>query len=1048
MPLRALLLTLLCASVCLAGPVKLRTDYLENPLGLDSSTPRFSWQSDSDARNWRQNAYEILVASSAERLKAGTADVWDSGKQLSPESVGIPYAGPKLESRRRYFWGVRVWGGEGSEPASSLAAPVWWETGLMNAEDWTAQWITRANPEEAADRAGMRWIWVAGENALNVAPKTAASFRTTITLAEKPVRAALFILAHAEYKVTVNGHETGAKKDWSDFDRQDIADRLVAGKNVIEVGMSTLEPPFWMPRKKDAGAPAGITVLIKAVRPNGELERFFSDGGWEAKGAASAGWKPAQVVAGLDDNRFGGAGPLPQPAALLRKDFAAARQIRSARIYATALGSYRLFVNGQRVSGDVLTPEFTDYRKRVFYQTYDVTSLVRRGKNTIGALLGDGWYSSPLIWTGIHLYPPPNRLRAQLEILYGDGTRETVNSDQSWETSESAILHSAIYAGETYDARLEQPGWNKPGFEGKGWAQAVVGASPGITISSPVTAPVQVGESITPKTVTRGANGAYIFDMGQNMVGWVTLRVKGAAGTRVRLRFAEILNPDGSIYRANLRNADATDLYTLRGGGEEVFAPHFTFHGFKYVEVTGYPGKPDLTAITGNVVGSLNQPPTGTLSTSSELVNKMWKIGIWGQRGNFLSIPTDCPQRDERLGWTGDAEAFWRTGAYNFDIAAFTRKYMLDMIDAQTPEGAFPNVAPDLLPFPGFVGAPGWGDAGVIIPWTAWKQYGDTQFIRENWEPMRRWMDFIARNNPNYLREKGVGPDFSDWLAPDERSPKPLVATAYWALIAGMMTQMARAVGEDSDAARYAALEDHIRAAYQHAFVKDNGEVSGGTQTAYLLTLYTRMAPPALEQTMVNNLVKDIESRNWHLSTGFLGTPFLLFTLSRHGRADAAYRLLLNETYPSWGYMLSKGATTWWERWNGDTGDPAMNSYNHYAFGSVVAWVYRVVAGIDTSAAAPGFREITIRPLLDSRITHARGEYDSVRGKIISDWKGTASGPFSINVTIPPNTTARVFLPAIANAQVTEDGKPVPAETKDGSYVVAVGSGSYHFEVK
>ncbi len=1048
MPLRLSLGCFFLAIAACAGPVDLRCDYLNNPLGIDSPAPRFSWRSDSAKRNWKQSAYQILVASDSGRLKAGKADVWDSGKVPSAESVGIAYAGPPLEPRRRYYWSVRVWDGDGKLSASSSAVPAWWETGLLTAANWTAQWVSRTNPEEEADRAGMRWIWVAGQDALNVQPKTAASFRTTIELSDKPLRAALFILARADFKVKVNGIETGAKKDWSDFDRQDIADRLIAGKNVVEVEATTGEPPFWMPHEAGKGAPAGVAVLVKVTRPNGELARFFSDGQWEAKLASETDWKPANAVADLNDKKFGGVGPLPQPAALFRRDFTVGKRVQSARIYATALGSYRLSIDGSPVGDAVLTPEFTDYRKRVYYQTYDVTALLKKGPHAIGAILGDGWYRSPLIWTGIHLFPPPTRLRVQLEIVYRDGTRDTVATGDSWTTAESPILNSEIYAGETYDARLEQPGWNRPGFQGKDWAPAAIAEPSTISISSPVTAPVQIGETIAPKTVTPAANGAYIFDMGQNMVGWVTLKVHGSSGSRVRLRFAEILNPDGSIYRENLRNADATDLYTLRGDGEESFTPQFTFHGFKYVEVTGYPGAPGLDAISGKVAGSLNQPPTGTLDTSSELVNKMWKIGLWGQRGNFLSIPTDCPQRDERLGWTGDAEAFWRTGAYNFDIASFTRKFMLDMNDAQTPAGAFPNVAPDLLPFAGGVGAPGWGDAGVIIPWTAWLQYGDKRFIEENWEPMQRWMDFIVQANPDFLRRNAVGPNFADWLAPDERTPKDLVATAYWALIADMMRQMAQAAGRDAEAKQYAVLLDNIRTAFQREFVKENGEVTGGTQTAYLLTLYAKMAPKALESAMVDNLVKDIESRGWHLSTGFLGTPFLLFTLSQHGRADVAYRLLLNETYPSWGYMLSKGATTWWERWNGDTGDPAMNSYNHYAFGSVVAWVYRSVAGIDTSPDKPGFREITIHPLLDPRLTHARGEYDSVYGKIVSDWSAAAAGPFSLKVTIPPNTVARIFLPAIPNASVTEDGKSVQAETEAGSYVVAVGAGSYSFEVK
>ena len=575
------------------------------------------------------------------------------------------------------------------------------------------------------------------------------------------------------------------------------------------------------------------------------------------------------------------------------------------------------------------------------------------------------------------------------------------------------------------------------------------GTAPTVLLASQMSAPARVTETLSPKSIKPSANGTYIVDMGQNMVGWVSLKASGQLGTAIRLRFAEILNPDGTIYRENLRNADATDLFILGDGGEQTFAPHFTFHGFRYVEVTGYPGELTAGSITGQVVSSVSGEPTAKLVTSSDLVNRMWSIGIWGQRGNFLSVPTDCPQRDERLGWMGDAGVFWRTGSFNFDIGAFTHKFMNDVVDGQTTEGAFTNVAPDVLrPF-GSEGAPGWGDAGVIVPWTTWMQYGDKSIIEEHWPAMVRWLDFIAKANPDYLRKKGVGPNFADWLAPDEHTNKDLLATAYWALIADMMSQMAHAIGKESEAKQYAQVVDNIRQAYQKAYIKENGEVEGATQTSYVVTLYTKMAPPALESAMVNSLVKDIEARNGHLSTGFLGTPFLLFTLANHGRADVAYRLLLNDTYPSWGYMLSKGATTWWERWNGDTGDPAMNSYNHYAFGSVVAWVYRSVAGIDTTPSAPGYREIVIRPRLDSRVTKARGEYESVYGKIVSDWQnGDGSGPFSLEVTIPANTTAKILLPLAGKGQVTQDEREVKFSKQSDSYLVEVGSGSYKFVVR
>jgi alpha-L-rhamnosidase len=374
---------------------------------------------------------------------------------------------------------------------------------------------------------------------------------------------------------------------------------------------------------------------------------------------------------------------------------------------------------------------------------------------------------------------------------------------------------------------------------------------------------------------------------------------------------------------------------------------------------------------------------------------------------------------------------------------------MRDVTDDQSHAGAFGNVAPGVSGVP-FLndGAPGWGDAGVIVPWTAWQHYGDTALVLEHWEAMRRWMKYIEEGNPDYLRRKRVGPNFADWLAPDQRTPRDLVATAYWVLIADMMSQMARAVDRESDAQLYAETYEKIRAAFQKAWVKDNGEVGPGTQTSYVLALHMKLVPDSLRSAVVERLVKEIEAKGWHVSTGFLGTPHLLFALADNGRLDAAYRLLLTETYPSWGYMLRKGATTWWERWNSDTGDPAMNSFNHYAFGSVVAWVYRYVAGIDTDSDAPGFRAIVIRPRTGGPITRARGEYDSVYGKIASDWNSAADGAFTLRLTIPANTRANVYLPARPGSRVTEGAQPV--ETRDGpegTRIAEVGSGSYEFRV-
>lgn len=1042
-----------------ATPIHLRCEYRENPLGIDARVPHLSWQSDSTERNWKQSAYQVLVASSLEALRAGQGDVWDSGKIASDESVDIPYKGPSLESRKRYYWKVRVWDASGT--ASESIEDAWWEMGLLRPEDWAAKWISWRNLEDEADRKDVHWIWVKGQDAFAVAPKASARFRVNVHVSEKPRGAALFIAARSDYLAKVNGNEVGRKHDWTTFDRRDITDELKIGDNIVEIAVIAPEVARRNLGTTAQTTKAGLAALVKITDARGSITRMPSGETWQAAAENDSSWQPANVVAELSDSRQGDPGPLPQPAGSFRRTVEITKPIASARLYVTALGSYRIYLNGKRVSGDVLTPDFTDYRKRVSYQTYDVTEYFNQGKNQISALVGDGWYGSPLTWAGVHFFPPPVSFRAQLEIDYSDHSRDLVVTDSSWRAASSPILESQIYSGETYDARLEQPGSQQPSFDDSSWSQAVIADAPVIAVTSQIASPARVIEILAPKSVRSLPNGAFVFDMGQNMVGWAALKVKGPPGTRVQLRFAEILNPDGTIYTTNLRNADATDTYILRGGVEETFEPHFTFHGFRYVQVTGYPGTPTIDALRGEVVSSVSGRPSATLTTSSDLVNRMWEIGLWGQRGNFLSIPTDCPQRDERLGWMGDAGVFWRTGTYNFDVSAFSQKFIQDIRDAQTAEGAFTNVSPNTIPSGNTgtwawterrVGAPGWGDAGVIVPWTTWIQYADKSVIESSWDAMQRWMDFIQSRNPDFIRKNGLGPDYADWLAPDPNTDKELLATAYWALIANMMAQMAHAVGREADAQRYEQLVQNIRSAFQKTYIQPDGTVGTGTQTSYVVTLYALLAPESLEPVLVAKLVKDIEAREGHLSTGFLGTPFLLFTLADHGRSDVAYRLLLNETYPSWGYMLSKGATTWWERWNGDTGDPAMNSYNHYAFGSVIAWVYRYAAGIDTSLDAPGFKEIVIHPHVDAKMPSAQAEYESVYGRIVSDWKGTweglPPGPFSLKVTIPPNTSAKVFLPRIAGRQVTESGNPVKTQPEDGALMVRIGSGTYNFEVK
>jgi alpha-L-rhamnosidase len=575
-------------------------------------------------------------------------------------------------------------------------------------------------------------------------------------------------------------------------------------------------------------------------------------------------------------------------------------------------------------------------------------------------------------------------------------------------------------------------GWSEPGYEDRDWRPVrVSNGLGGRRLVARPAPPIRVTEEVAAKSVSEPRPGVFVFDLGQNLVGWARLVVEGPSGTRIKLRFAEMLWPDGTVYTQNLRSAQATDVYYLEGGGKEIWEPTFTFHGFRYVQVTGYPGKPDLDAITGVVVHS-DTPRTGSLSTSSALVNKLVSNIVWGQRGNFLSVPTDCPQRDERLGWMGDAQIFARTACYNMDVYAFFVKWMRDVRDAQSKEGSFPDFAPVLGD--GFrQGAPAWSDAGVIVPWVMYRCYGDEWILEENFEAMRRFVDYVHAANPDLIRANEVGNDYGDWVSVGSKTPKDVLATAYFANSARIVARAASVLGKPEIARKYADLFESIKRAYNEAFVAEDGRVKGETQTSYVLSLRFDLLPAEKRPAAVEHLLADLRKNDTHLTTGFLGVRELLPALTEGGHSDVAYRLLLDETYPSWGYSIKHGATTIWERWDGWTEHkgfqtPGMNSFNHYSFGSVGEWLFSVVGGIDTAPDAPGYKHVLIRPIPGGGLTRAHAEVESPYGPIVSDWK-IEGGVFRLKVELPVNTTATIRLPG-----------------HDPSEQRTVGSGRHQFE--
>jgi len=737
----------------------------------------------------------------------------------------------------------------------------------------------------------------------------------------------------------------------------------------------------------------------------------------------------------------------------LRKDFILSKPVAKARLYATALGLYDLHLNGQRVGDHIFAPDWTDYAKRVRYQEYDVTSLLKSGDNTLGAQVGNGWYSGHIGNGGFQAWGKIPALLAQLEVTYADGSVDRILSDGSWKIHAGPILSSDFMLGENYDARKELPGWDQPGLPLGDWAPATPRVEASRSLDGQVDQPVRQTGELHPKSQKQTHPGCWTFDFGQNMVGFVRLKVSAPAGTKLTLRHAEMLNTDGSIYTTNLRGAPSIDTYICKGSGVETWQPHFTFHGFRYAELSGLPQAPGNDAVTGIVIGT-DIPRTGKFTSSNPEINQLQSNIQWGMRGNYLSVPTDCPQRDERLGWMGDAEVFIRTAAYNGDIAAFFTKWLVDVDDSQTTDGSFTDVSPSISGWGH--GVPAWGDAGVICPWTVYQVYGDKRILKQHLPAMTRWIDWCQAHSTNFIRDRDRGGDYGDWLSQGEDTPKDLIGTAFFAYSTSLVAKAYKVVGDEANAAKYEKLFGQIKEAFNQHYVKADGQVGNGTETDYGMALRFHLLPEELRAKAAQHLADDVAAHKDHLTTGFIGVSYLLPALCSEGRLDVAYRVFLQDTFPSWLFSVKHGATTIWERWDGWTPehgfqDPGMNSFNHYSLGSCGEWMFDTVAGIGVDPDQPGFQHILIHPQPGGGLTHAEGSYDSIHGKITSNWK-LDQGKLFLTVVVPPNTTATIRIPTSSPEQVQELGTPVSKakgikvlRSESDALLLDVGSGSYQF---
>ncbi len=747
------------------------------------------------------------------------------------------------------------------------------------------------------------------------------------------------------------------------------------------------------------------------------------------------------------------------PAILLRTNFILPKKIKSAHAYVTAHGFYELYLNGNKVGTAIFTPGWTSYNKRLQYQAYDITALLQNGKNTVGAILGDGWYRGSLAWeNNWGIWGKKLGLLCQLQIVFQDGSTQTIVSDEKWKGSQDGpITVNGIYNGETYDARKEINNWNISSFDDTKWKPVKVVEFNNDNLIATQSVAVKKIQEIHPIKIFTTPKGLLVADFGQNMVGWVKLKVTGAAGTTITIKHAEVLDKFGNFYTDNLRAALATATYILKGGAPETYEPRFSFFGFRYIAIDGYPGQLNPEDITGVVLHSA-MTPTGTFECSDPMINQLQHNIQWGQKGNFIDVPTDCPQRDERLGWTGDAQAFVRTAAYNMDVASFFTKWLKDVSADQMPDGKVPFVVPDVLKNSGT--SAGWGDVATIAPWTIYQVYGDQQILQNQYPSMKAYVEYIRKAAGDTYLWKG-GSVFGDWLfyksmqqtENDGYTSPDMIATMFYAHSTKLVAQAAKVLGKNQEEKMYNELFEKIKYAFNKNYVTPEGRIASESQTSYVLALNFELLPQDLRSKAVGYLVDDIKQRGNHLSTGFLGTPYLCHVLSQNGRTDVAFDLLLQQSFPSWLYPVKMGATTIWERWDGQKTDSTfqdigMNSFNHYAYGAIGDWMYRVVAGIEIGA--PGYKHIIIQPHTDKRLTYAKASFESSYGTILSGWQ-VKDKNFSLKVTIPANTTASVILPLTAINKVSEHGKPLSDSFKTikqqgDNVVVEIGSGDYNFD--
>lgn len=1049
-------------------------DYRVNPQGIDDPRPELNWIIDSSRRGEVQTAYQVLVASKPELLAANQGDLWDSGRVSSSQSAQVEYAGQPLSSRAVCFWKVRIWDRDGKP--SAWSQPAGWTMGLLNPADWSAQWISDpilASPtnrpltpihcyrSELADRPDdPKWIVLdLGSNqpmdAVDIIPARPKGQNSDFRTAMFPVR---FKVEAAE-QPDFSGARVVVDDTAADFPnpRHDSCRFSFPAVTARYVRLTVTRLASWdgqvyglalgglavFDGKQSIAVGAGVECS-DSMESAQWSKRFLVDG--QAAVALADSPAVAAEMTGVTVKSTASRVPM------LRREFDLAGKVRRATLYVSARGFYEVRINGKKVGDELLAPGFTDYSLRLQYQTHDVTPLLRPGHNAIGALLGYGWYAGYMNLFNLRsIYGYFPQFLAQLEIELTDGTKVTLGTDGQWRsTLDGPVRWSDLLDGEGYDCRREMPGWDKPGFDDHGWSAAWTQPRDETPLVSQVCQPVRKIAELPPASVREVKPGVYVFDFGHEITGWCRLKTDGPAGTHIRLRHAEMVTTNGDLDLRNLWGVPQQEDYILDGHGPHVFEPHFTYHGFRYVELTGLPGglKPD-TLFAINIRSDL--PVTGQFECSSENYDRIHDAAFRTQANLLFDVPAGCAARGERLAWTGDIRPCVQSLSFSFDTAAFLAKYSQDLRDDQSADGRFTDICPQahLHGTTRCMGSPGWADAGISLPWDLYMNTGDKRLLAEHFTAARRWVDYIHAANPDLIWKNERGMDWGDWLSAGPATPKELGATAFFAHDADLVARMARALGRDAEAQQYAALFQGIRRAFAADYLGTNGVFNGAgdVQGSYALALQFGLLDEPLKSRAVARLLYLIRKNGHHPTTGFWSSVELLLALSANGQAAEAARMVDLHTEPSWGYMAEHG-TTFWEAFDANTRNLSLNHWTHSA---VNEWLWRNIAGLNPDESAPGYQTFTIRPRLAREVYWCKAGYDSLHGKIVSNWH-YAAGKFALDLTVPANTAATVHVPAADPAAVEESGQPaaqadgvavLPSEP--GAAVYRVGSGTYHF---